>query len=366
MRRSTLTVVAQATLVSVLVAGVAVFVAMQKSVVISVDGEQRTVHAYARTVADLLEHEGLEVADRDVVVPSMDTRVSSGSYVSVGRAKQLDVTVDGQTRTVWTTAADTDEALTQLGLRATDAYVAVSRSGRLPLQGVGVTVRTPHRVTLLVDGKRTVHTTTAADVAQVLRETRVPLRKDDIISPAPTSYPLDGTTITVSRVSGKRVVQQVAIPFTTVRRPDPNLYKGQTVVRRPGDPGLVVRTYDVTYVNGKLSERRLLKSTKKDTPNRKVVAYGTRTVPAGGVVDIPSSGGLNWAALAQCESGGRPRAIGGGGLYFGLYQFDLQTWRGQGGTGNPIDASPAEQTMRAKSLYSQRGRAPWPVCGRLL
>ncbi len=54
------------------------------------------------------------------------------------------------------------------------------------------------------------------------------------------------------------------------------------------------------------------------------------------------------------------------GKYRGLYQFDLTTWRGVGGTGDPIDASPAEQTRRARILYQDRGRAPWPYCGRFL
>lgn len=70
------------------------------------------------------------------------------------------------------------------------------------------------------------------------------------------------------------------------------------------------------------------------------------------------------AAIAQCESGGNPSAVGGGGAYRGLYQFDQQTWNSVGGTGDPAAASPAEQTKRAQILYSQRGSAPWPTCGR--
>lgn len=71
---------------------------------------------------------------------------------------------------------------------------------------------------------------------------------------------------------------------------------------------------------------------------------------------------LNWPALAQCESSGNPRAVSMG-RYFGLYQFDLQTWGSVGGVGNPADASPTEQTARAQQLYDKRGPAPWPVCG---
>jgi hypothetical protein len=72
---------------------------------------------------------------------------------------------------------------------------------------------------------------------------------------------------------------------------------------------------------------------------------------------------LAWDALAQCESSGNPHAVDPSGTYFGLYQFDLETWRSVGGHGNPADASPEEQRKRAWLLYIQRGRAPWPVCG---
>ncbi|TCO30373.1 LysM domain-containing protein [Kribbella steppae] len=72
-----------------------------------------------------------------------------------------------------------------------------------------------------------------------------------------------------------------------------------------------------------------------------------------------------WRKVAQCESGGNPRAVNPAG-YYGLFQFDLQTWRSVGGSGNPAKASAAEQLMRAKKLYSQRGAQPWPVCGRFL
>ena len=43
-----------------------------------------------------------------------------------------------------------------------------------------------------------------------------------------------------------------------------------------------------------------------------------------------------------------------------------RTWRSVGGSGLPTSASAGEQTYRAKLLYKQRGRSPWPTCGRLL
>jgi peptidoglycan hydrolase CwlO-like protein len=67
--------------------------------------------------------------------------------------------------------------------------------------------------------------------------------------------------------------------------------------------------------------------------------------------------------IAQCESGGNPRAVSSNGLYFGKYQFSLGTWQGVGGQGNPADASEQDQDQRAAMLYARSGPAPWPVCG---
>ena len=75
------------------------------------------------------------------------------------------------------------------------------------------------------------------------------------------------------------------------------------------------------------------------------------------------SDGNNWGALAKCESGGNPNVVSSNGLYHGLYQFDAQTWQSVGGSGVASQTSAAEQTQRAKILYSQRGSQPWPVCG---
>jgi soluble lytic murein transglycosylase-like protein len=67
-------------------------------------------------------------------------------------------------------------------------------------------------------------------------------------------------------------------------------------------------------------------------------------------------------AIAACESGGDPTAVNPAG-YYGKYQFDEGTWASVGGTGNPAEASEAEQDYRASLLYAQAGSSPWPVCG---
>ncbi len=82
----------------------------------------------------------------------------------------------------------------------------------------------------------------------------------------------------------------------------------------------------------------------------------------GGAPDVAIPAAL--AGIAVCESGGDPRAVGGGGLYRGKYQFDLGTWASVGGSGDPAAAPEGEQDRRAAMLYARSGAAPWPVCGR--
>lgn len=81
--------------------------------------------------------------------------------------------------------------------------------------------------------------------------------------------------------------------------------------------------------------------------------------PAPKPVAVPS----HLQAIAQCESGGDPTAIGGGGLYRGKYQFSVETWQAVGGKGDPAAAPEAEQDRRAIILYNQSGPGQWPVCG---
>jgi peptidoglycan hydrolase-like protein with peptidoglycan-binding domain len=68
--------------------------------------------------------------------------------------------------------------------------------------------------------------------------------------------------------------------------------------------------------------------------------------------------------IAECESGGDPRAVSSNGLYRGKFQFSRETWKAVGGRGaDPAKASEAHQDRMALRLYRQRGVSPWPACG---
>jgi hypothetical protein len=88
-----------------------------------------------------------------------------------------------------------------------------------------------------------------------------------------------------------------------------------------------------------------------------------KAAAAASAAPAPAATPAHLAAIAACESGGNPAAIGGGGMYRGKYQFSMATWQSVGGSGDPAAASEAEQDMRAAMLYAQVGSSAWPVCG---
>ena len=113
--------------------------------------------------------------------------------------------------------------------------------------------------------------------------------------------------------------------------------KGQVKVITKGRPGTQRVTYQYVYENGKLVARTKLTVIVIRAAVTQVQKVGTK--PSASSSGDPgavggSAAGLNWAALAQCESGGNPRAVNPDG-YYGLYQFSLSTWHSVGGTRQP-------------------------------
>jgi hypothetical protein len=120
-------------------------------------------------------------------------------------------------------------------------------------------------------------------------------------------------------------------------------------------------TYSDTYADGKLIGRTVLHSVTVSQPTTQTEKVGTKSRPAPSY----SSNGLNWDAVAACESGGNWHINTGNGYYGGL-QFDIGTWDANGGgayASRPDLASRDQQIAVASRLYAARGSSPWPVCG---
>lgn len=75
--------------------------------------------------------------------------------------------------------------------------------------------------------------------------------------------------------------------------------------------------------------------------------------------------------LRMCESTDNYQAVSRSGTYRGAYQFDQTTWDGVAERHFPwlegIDPIEVEwwwQDAMTRALWSERGRQPWPICGK--
>jgi uncharacterized protein YabE (DUF348 family) len=360
--------IAQAAVVTTLVAGAVGVSHLDKSVNLSVDGKTSTVHAFGSTVGDILDKQDITIGQHDVVAPAPGTAVHDGDKVVVRYGRKLTVTVDGATREYWTTATTVAAALQELGIRADSAKLSASRSQALGRQGLALTVTTPKDVVVRVDGKNLSASSTAATVGDLLAELHVTKDGNDRVKPAVTTALTDGMKVAVQRVTTKDVKATEAVAFKTVKKSDSSLYKDQSKTIRSGSEGAKLVTYRITKVDGKVESKKAVSSKVTEQPVTRIVAVGTKSRPVSTTSGGSTSGaGINlaradmWDRIAQCESGGNWHINTGNGYYGGL-QFDYSSWLANGGDDfapRADLASRAEQITVANRYYAKAGLGPW-------
>ena len=360
--------VAQAAVVTTLVAGAVGVSHLDKSVNLSVDGKTSTVHAFGSTVGDILHKQHITIGQHDVVAPAPSTPVHDGEKIVVRYGRKLTVTVDGATREYWTTATTVAAALQELGIRADSAKLSASRSQTLGRQGLALSVTTPKDVVVRVDGKNLSASSTAATVGDLLAELHVTKDGNDRVKPTVTTALTEGLKVAVQRVTTQDVKATEAVAFTTVKKSDSSLYKDQSKTVRSGSEGAKIVTYRVTKVDGKVESKKAVSSKVTEQPVTRIVAVGTKSRPVSATSGGSTSGaGINlaradmWDRIAQCESGGNWSINTGNGYYGGL-QFDYNSWLANGGADfapRADLASRAEQITVANRYYDKAGLSPW-------
>jgi len=340
--------------------------ALSNQVTLSQDGQPQEVTVMGDTVGDVLDAEGIELGEHDQVFPSIDETVTDGSAISVRYGRPLEVNVDGEQKTYWTTATEVGSALTDLGLRFAGADLSVSRGGSIDREGMSLAIVTEKTLKVKIANKKVITRDVAALTARdALEQLGVKIDKHDKITPGGSRDLVDGDKIVFTdiRVVTKRIKGE-SLDFTTVERSDDSMVEGETSVIRSGKAGLRNVTYRITYRNGELVARRVLQQQVLDSPLSAIVAVGTKeAAPAPNF----AGGGTVWDALAQCESGGN-WAINTGNGYYGGLQFNLGTWQSYGGTGYPHQASRETQIAVATRLRDANGGSygSWPSCSSQL
>ncbi|WP_460795253.1 transglycosylase family protein [Nocardioides pacificus] len=359
-----------ATLMVLAVAGSTVgYTLLAKEVTLSLDGETRSVTAMGGTVGEVLESEGIEVGEHDIVVPETSDKVDDGDRITVRFGRPLELSIDGKTQTHWVNSTDVEGALAEVGRRFGDADLSVSRSADISREGLALDIVTAKDLQVTVAGKKVkADKVNALTVEEALSELDVRHDEDDRVKPALTAEVADGDKIVVTRIKvvTKRVDDE-RIDFKTVEKSDSSMFEDEDEVQREGVPGVRDVTYQQTFRNGELVKTEVVRSSVQRGPVDEIVRVGTKERPeAAAPTANYASGNSVWDSLAQCESGGN-WAINTGNGYYGGLQFSLSTWQAYGGTGLPSNHSRETQIAIATKLRdASGGYGAWPHCSSQL
>ncbi len=309
-KKKTIAFIATGTVLTLGLGTVGVNEALAKTVTVSLDGTPTQFRTYAGTVGQALSAKGISLSDHDVVAPAADSTLTEGEQISVQYARPVTVTIDGQARTIWTTATSVDQVLAMLQLTDGNALVSTSRSSGIGREGLSFSVETPKKVQIDVDGKTQEVVSTTRTVDDLLKEQKISLGNGDKVDPGTTTVLTDGLKVTITRAP-KPAPVATPKPATTT------------------------------------------------TAAKKTTTTSTKSSTSSSSSSSASAG--VWDKIAQCESGGNWSINTGNGYYGGL-QFNLSTWRAYGGTGLPSDASKATQIAIATKVQAAQGWGAWPVC----
>lgn len=321
------------------------------------DGQKKVITGQATTVGETLSQAGVKVGKDDLVEPSVETAIPAGFFnVNIYRSRPV-VVVDGERELLVQTALQSPKLIAEeAGYKtypedtySTDTITELADTG---VVGQRVTIERATPVIIQADGNRMIARTHQKTVGQLLDERDVALGPQDVVTTPRTSPVTPNMVIQINRVKvvTLKEEQNIARQVETIK--DTTLEAGKTEVRQEGNDGVKQSVYRVNYSNGVENARQLLSETVLKQPTKKVIVVGTKQDDG-------------WLKLRMCESGnnyGNKRNP----FYRGAYQFSWATWLAMGGSGDPADASPAEQDMRAKKLFDRSGAGQWPICGRYL
>jgi uncharacterized protein YabE (DUF348 family) len=336
----------------VLAGGTAAYGALSKTVTVSLDGRSDTVRTFSDSVSGVLASKDVTLRPDDKLNVAKTGGVADGDTIKVDFAKPVTLAVDGVAREGTVHEDKVSDVLDRYQVEPDkDAYVSVSRSARIPRQGLEIVVSNPKTITVKADGDTKKFTSTAPRVEDALKEADVQLDRDDEVSRGRGALVSEGDTLDVTRIEMLDKTETVDVKPPVEYKDDADMEKGTTKVLEPGKAGKAREDVLITMADGKVRHRLVLTSKELEKPVKKVVARGTAEAPSVASNSV-------WDKIAECESGGNWHINTGNGYYGGL-QFSAATWRSVGGPGLPHQHSRETQIKYAEILQARSGWGQW-------
>ncbi|MFS0656652.1 ubiquitin-like domain-containing protein [Bacillus sp. 179-C3.3 HS] len=249
----------------------------KQSVTISINGQKKTIRTHEETVAQLLSDLGIKTRAEDRISPSLHTKMTDNMSIVYDAAIPVQLTLDGQEKTIWTTDQTVGALLKneKIDIGKHD-QVNAEENDKIE-KNMKLVVQHGFQVSLNDGGKKKKVWTTSTTVADFLKQQELKLKKHDKIKPAlHKNLSKKSADIQITRVEKVTDVVEEKIAFETKHKKDRSLEKGTEKVLEKGEEGKLKKHYAIVKENGKVVSKELIKEvTEKDSKDR-LVAVGTQ------------------------------------------------------------------------------------------
>ncbi len=190
-----------------------------KSVSVVVNGQETVVKTKQWVLQRLLDEQAITIGPHDEVSVPLNSPIKNGDRIVVDQAIPVIVKADGKTLTVYTTEKTVQAAIGEVDLS---------------------------------------------------------LRNEDKVTPPLTESLEANQTVTVVRVDTKVSKQEKNVPFSIVKKNDPNLEQGKEKVVQSGKEGVVIESFEQKYENGVLVASQSISEVVETAVVDQIVAVGTK------------------------------------------------------------------------------------------
>ena len=355
---------ATGSMLATLLVGGGLAVVNKKDVTIDVNGQQMDLVTMSNSVEGALKQAGIKIGPDDLIVPSPSERLTRTESIKVRSAKSVAVVVDGQEKTIKSTALTVDELVSEIGSEIGGVnegdLLSKGRDTVIPADGMKLDITRPKVVSINDGGDVTYTQMAASNVGDLLRRRNINLNPEDVVTPSITSPVKAGMDVRIDRVRTDQVRETVPFEAPANYKDDATAFEGDEVVEEAGTPGSKEVKRSIRIVNGK-EESNTVISEKEVTPAKPAtIKRGTKAKSSAPSV----ANGSVWDSLAQCEAGGN-WAINTGNGFSGGLQFTPSTWLAYGGGQCARQAHLAARDKPiavASKLQARRGWGQWPAC----
>ena len=355
---------ATGSMLATLLVGGGLAVVNKKDVTIDVNGQQMDLVTMSNSVEGALRQAGIKIGPDDLIVPSPSERLTRTESIKVRSAKSVAVVVDGQEKTIKSTALTVDELVSEIGSEIGGVnegdLLSKGRDTVIPADGMKLDITRPKVVSINDGGDVTYTQMAASNVGDLLRRRNINLNPEDVVTPSITSPVKAGMDVRIDRVRTDQVRETVPFEAPANYKDDATAFEGDEVVEEAGTPGSKEVKRSIRIVNGKEESNTVISEKEVAPAKPATIKRGTKAKSSAPSV----ANGSVWDSLAQCEAGGN-WAINTGNGFSGGLQFTPSTWLAYGGGQYAPQAHLAtreQQIAVASKVQAGQGWGAWPAC----